>query len=113
MKTFVAVLSAAALLGACTQPPDDGRQGANSAKYNRDRELCRAQVDEYMKTRRTVDDSRRDVFSDSPNRAGQTELPSQMDAYGDSRSSDRLMESCMGGRGWPQPQKSWWQKIGS
>jgi hypothetical protein len=33
--------------------------------------------------------------------------------YGDSRRSDRLIASCMEARGWPQPQRPWWQKIGS
>jgi hypothetical protein len=113
MKKLIAFIAAVAVLGACTsQPADEAKRQTNPEKYGRDRELCRAQVDEYMRTRRNVDDSRRDVFSGSPNSAGQRELPNQLDAYSDTKSSDRMMESCMGARGWPQAQKQWWQKIG-
>jgi hypothetical protein len=114
MKKVIPLIGAVILLGACTQPAsDDARRQANPEKYARDRELCRAQVDEYMKTRRSVDDSRRDVFSGSPNSTGQRELPTKMDAYSDSRSSDRIVEDCMAARGYQQAPKQWWQKIGS
>ena len=65
-----------------------------------------------MRTRSTIDDSRRDVFSDPTDRFGRSELPDTMAAYGDGKSSDRLIERCLESRGWASPQqKPWWQKI--
>ena len=106
------------LLAACGQPepaPSAGsaKANANPERQARDREQCRATVDDYMKTRRNVDDSRRDVFRGDYARYGQTTLPDDMTNYGDSRRSDRLIASCMEARGWSQPQQPWWQKIGS
>jgi hypothetical protein len=91
----------------------DARQSANPERYNRDREICRGVVDDYMRTRRNTDDSSREVFAGNYERYGQTTLPSQMANYGDSRSADKLIANCMESRGWPQPSKAWWQKIGS
>jgi len=94
-------------------PPATGsKASANPERYARDRDLCRAQADDLMKTRRNVDDSRRDVFRGDYARYGQTTLPDDMTNYGDSRRSDRLIASCMEARGWSQPQQPWWQKIG-
>lgn len=112
-KITIAALAAVVLLGACSEPASEApRREVNSEKYARDRAECRAQVDEYMKTRRVVDDSRREVFSGQQERYGNNALPDQMDAYGDSRRANRFVDSCMENRGWPQ-QKSWWQRIGS
>ena len=114
MRIVVAAL-AVLLLGACAQEasPEAAKREANPEKFAKDRDSCRVQVDEYMQTRRTVDDSRRDVYIGERERYGQTTLPSQMDGYGDSRNADRYMARCMEARGWPQPQKKWWQRIGS
>jgi hypothetical protein len=103
------------LLAACSQqaPQDDAKAKVDTEKYSRDRELCRSTVAEYTKERRVVDDSRREVFSGNSDRYGQGDLPAAMDAYGDNRSSDRLIERCMEQRGYPAPAKAWWQKIGS
>ncbi|HTE34938.1 MAG TPA: hypothetical protein VK630_00205 [Reyranella sp.] len=90
----------------------DARQNVNSDRYNRDREACRGAADDYMRTRRNIDDSSREVVSGNYERYGQN-LPSQMANYGDSRSSDKVIANCMESRGWPQPSKPWWQKIGS
>ncbi|HYD04854.1 MAG TPA: hypothetical protein VEC60_03970 [Reyranella sp.] len=107
-------LAAALLLAACGQSQDqssrEAKANANPAAYARDRDLCRAQANEYMKTRRTIDDSRREVFAGNYERYGQTTLPTDMANYGDSRRTDRLVESCMEARGWSQPQRSWWQR---
>ena len=105
----------ALLLAACepAAPQTESRATANPERYARDRDLCRGQVDQSMKTRRNVDDSRRDVFRGDYERYGQTTLPDQMAGYGDSRSADRLIANCMEARGWAQPPKGWWQKIGS
>jgi hypothetical protein len=92
---------------------DTSARASNPAKYDRDRDYCRAQTAEYMSSRRTVDDSRNEVFRGDRDRFGQGELPSQMSAYGDVRSSDRFMSDCMEARGWPQPAKSWWQRTGT
>ena len=114
MKMVIAVIAGLVLLAACAEPAvDTAKRDANPDKYNRDRESCRAQVNEQMRTRRVIDDSRRDVFSAPINNYGQTGLNTEMEAYGDTRRYDRTMESCMEVRGWAQPQKSWWQKIGS
>lgn len=114
MKTVFMAMATLLLLGACAQPsPSEGKQAANPERYARDRDLCRAQVDELMKTRRTIDDSRTEVLSGERDRFGQNGLPDQMAAYGDNRRSDNVMSSCMEARGWAQPAKSWWQKIGS
>ncbi len=101
------------LLGACAKPVDTSRRDANPERYERDRGLCRAQVNNELKTRRAVDDSRRDVFRGDRDRYGQGELSTTMAAYGDTRSSDRMMAACMEARGWPQDRSSWWQRIGS
>ena len=114
-------LLAILLLPACTflQPdnpaPAGGaaRDNASAEQIARDREICRSTVAEYMKTRRNIDDSRREVFAGNYERYGQTTLPSQMANYGDSRSADKLIANCMESRDWPQPSKAWWQKIGS
>lgn len=109
-------LLAILLLAACAQQQDDSarateaKANANPEKYARDREACRATVDDYMKTRRNIDDSRREVFSGDYSRYGQTTLPSDMANYDDSRRADRLIANCMEQRGWPQPQRAWWQR---
>ena len=86
---------------------------ANAERYARDKELCRSTVDDYMKERRNIDDSRREVFRGDYDRYGRGDLPETMAAYGDNRSADRLIERCMEQRGWPAAPKAWWQKIGS
>jgi hypothetical protein len=110
----VAVMLAAIILAGCQQPasPGESRQSANPDRYDRDRESCRAQANADLKTRRNIDDSRREVFSGNYDRYGQ-KLPEQIANYGDTRSVDRVIADCMESRGWPQPQKAWWQKIGS
>lgn len=115
MKIVIAALAMLLMLGACAEEasPEAAKREANPEKYAKDRDSCRIQVDEYMQTRRTIDDSRRDVYVGERERYGQTTLPSQMDGYGDSRNADRYMARCMEARGWPQPQKKWWQRIGS
>jgi hypothetical protein len=111
---MAATMLAGLALAGCDQPRSGGAdptKGANAERYARDQQSCQAQVGDYMKTRRTVDDSRRDVFSDSTDRFGRSALPDTMAAYGDYKSSDRLVERCMESRGWAKPQKSWWEKI--
>ena len=108
-------LAAVLLLAACAQQESapsagEAKASANSERYARDREACRATVDDYMRTRRNVDDSRREVFAGNYERYGQTTLPTDMENYGDSRRSDRLIASCMEQRGYAQPQRSWWQR---
>jgi hypothetical protein len=102
------------LVGGCAQQAaPDKRATENPEKYSRDRSLCQAQSDEYMRTRRRVDDASAGTFRDDPDRAGRDGLQIEMANYSDTRSADRFMASCMEGRGWPQPQKAWWQRIGS
>jgi hypothetical protein len=101
------------LLAACAQPVETSKRDANPERYERDRSLCRKQVDEHMKTRRTIDDSRREVFAGQQDRYGVGALPTEMAAYGDTRTADRMMSRCMEARGWPQPSSNWWQRIGS
>ena len=105
------------LLAACDQQAqqqaDINKNPGNADKYARDKELCRSTVDDYMKERRNIDDSRREVFSGNYDRYGQGDLPETMANYGEVRSSDRLIERCMEQRGWPAAPKPWWQKIGS
>jgi hypothetical protein len=116
MRVLIVGLIAGLMLAGCAQQqtaPNESRQSGNSERYNRDRDACLATVNEYMRTRRNIDDSSREVFAGNYERYGQTTLPSQMANYGDSRSSDKLMANCMESRGWPQPSKAWWQKIGS
>jgi len=116
MRVMVVGLAAVLMLAACAQQqaaPNESRQSANSDRYNRDREACRSTVDDHMRTRRNIDDSSREVLAGNYERYGQTTLPSQMANYGDARSADRLIANCMESRGWPQPSKPWWQRIGS
>lgn len=115
MRPVFAAIAGLILLAACAEPApvDTAKRDANPDKYNRDREMCRAQVNEYMRTRRNVDESRRDIFTAPINSYGQQGLNTTMDNYSDTRRYDRTVESCMEARGWPQPQKAWWQKIGS
>lgn len=102
----------AALLAGCSQPADQAR-AQNPQKYDRDRSDCAAQVKDYMKTRRNVDNSRRDVFQGQYDRYGDGALPAQMDAYSDTKADDRAMARCMEAKGWPQPDnRPWWERIG-
>jgi hypothetical protein len=112
---IVAGLLVGLMLAGCAQQatPGESRQSANPDRYNRDRDVCRAQANADMKTRRTIDDSRREVFAGNYDRYGQGDLRRNMDNYGDNRSTDRLIADCMENRGYAQPQKAWWQKIGS
>lgn len=111
-----AAIVAGLLAGGCD---NGGRPGAtpgaaNPEKYARDRDLCQAQVDDYMRTRRRVDDaSTRGAFENTSERGGRDGLSTQMSNYGDSRNADKFMASCMDARGWPQAdQRPWWQRIG-
>jgi hypothetical protein len=119
VSRFVAVGTALAVAGvallACEelkQPAPDPRAAENPEKYARDRDFCRTQVDEYMRQRRIVEDVNQGV-GDLPETSGQRGLSTQMANYGDNRSFDRAMASCMEQRGWPQPRPPWWQRIGS
>jgi hypothetical protein len=113
MRVIVVGLVSMLMLAGCAQQQQqpaqgDARQNANSDRYNRDREACRGAANDVLKTRRNIDDSRREVFSGNYERYGQN-LPDQMNNYGDSRGADKLIANCMESRGWPQPQKAWWQ----
>lgn len=112
----VGVLLAVLLLAACDQqaaPQTSAKGGGDAEKYARDKELCRSTVADYVKERRNIDDSRREVFRGDYDRYGRGDLPETMAAYGDTRNADRLIERCMEQRGWPAAPKPWWQKIGS
>ena len=106
-----AVAAAALGLAGCGSPPPDQR-ARNPQKYDRDQATCQAEVDEYTRSRRNADISRREVFQSDRDRIGRGALPAEMDAYTDSKSTDRVMEDCMSRLGWPQPHKQWWEKIG-
>jgi hypothetical protein len=109
----VAAILVGVLAGGCQQPAQpDQRAVENPEKYSRDRSLCQGQVDEYMQNRRRVDDASAGTFANDSDRAGRDGLSNQMANYSDSRNADKFMASCMEARGWPQPQKAWWQKIG-
>ena len=107
-----AVMAAVLLIG-CEQPrAPAATDSVSDARQARDRELCRAQVDDYMRNRRNVDESRRDIYRGDEERMGRSQLPEQMAAYGDTRSYDQLMSRCLEQRGWAQPRQEWWQRIG-
>ena len=111
----VAAILLGVLAGGCQGAPQAAqpdRSSANPEKYARDRSLCQGQVDEYMRTRRRVDDASQGTFANDTERAGRDALSNQMANYSDSRNSDKFMASCMEARGWPQAQKAWWQRIG-
>ncbi len=120
----LAALAAVVLLAGCQQPaqsdnrpsdsrPSDSRAPGDAERYARDRSLCQAQVDDYMRTRRRIDDASSDTFRGDPARAGRDGLATQMANYGDSKNSDKYMANCLEARGWPQQQqKAWWQRIG-
>jgi hypothetical protein len=112
-RALAATVAALSLVG-CDQQGAGGAdptKGSNAERYARDRQQCQAQVTDYNRQRRTVEESRRDVFSDPTDRFGRSALPDTMVAYGDTKSSDRMVERCLESRGWAQQQKSWWQKI--
>ncbi len=113
----VAAILVALIAGGCNQQPQQqapqpDRASGSPEKYARDRDLCRGQVDEYMRERRRVDDASAGTFTNYSDRAGRDGLSNQMANYSDSRNADKFMASCMEARGWPQAQKAWWQKIG-
>ena len=109
----IAAIALGLLVGGCQEPAQQPDRGAgNPEKYARDRSLCQGQVDEYMQGRRRVDDASTGTFANTSDRGGRDGLSTQMSNYGDSRNSDKFMASCMDARGWPQAQKSWWQRIG-
>ena len=108
-------ISVGLLMGGCAEQaaaPDKPRGAENPEKYSRDRDLCQGQVNEYMRSRRRIDDASRETFRNDADRAGRDGLDTQMANYSDSRTSDKFMASCMEARGWPQPPTSWWQRIG-
>jgi hypothetical protein len=111
-RTLIAVaIAAGCLLSACAkEAAPDARAAANPEKYSRDRDLCLAQSDEYMRDRRRIEDGRAATFANDQDR-GRSGLATQMANYGDSRSSDKFMASCMEARGWPQAQKSLLERI--
>jgi hypothetical protein len=112
---IAAALAAGLLVSGCAQQQaeaPDKKATENPEKYARDRSLCLGQVDEYMRSRRRVDDASAGTFADDTDRAGRDGLQKQMANYGDSKNTDRFMASCMEARGWPQPPKSWWQNVG-
>lgn len=100
-------------LAACEQQSAPDPRQASNPKYGRDRDYCRAQVDGYMRNRRVADDSQRDMASGDTERMGQSQLPDQMANYGDTRTYDQMMGSCMEQRGWAQPRQEWWQRLGT
>jgi hypothetical protein len=104
----VALLATLILAGCGPSVPD--ARASNPEKYDKDHGLCQAQVDDYMRGQRNVDQSRRDVFSGERDRFGQGALPAEMDDYSDSKATDRMMADCMAQRGWPQPPQQWWQR---
>ena len=109
----IAAIALGLLVGGCQEAAQPDARGANPEKYDRDRSLCQGQVDEYMQSRRRVDDaSAGSTFANTSDRGGRDGLSNQMANYGDGRNADRFMASCMEGRGWPQAQKAWWQRIG-
>ena len=97
-----ATSSGAASSGSAAQPEPE--------KYGRDREYCRSLATEQMKTRRTVDYGRREVFAGQMDRYGTNQLPDQMYNYGDTKNYDRYVNDCMASRGYPQQPESWWNK---
>jgi hypothetical protein len=114
MRRLGALALALLALAACDdRSAPDPRQTANPDKYARDRELCRAQVNEQMRNRRVAEDSSRAVFSGDTDRYGQGQMREQMANYGDTRTFDGMMGSCMESRGWSQPRKDWWQRLGT
>lgn len=117
MRKVGALAIVVLLLAGCEQPGNSsasssGRDASLGEKYGKDRDLCRAQVDEYMRNRRVADDTRRDVFNDQNQRYGTAQVQDQMANYGDTKNYDRVMGDCMAQRGWPAPKKDWWQRIG-
>ncbi|HZQ00298.1 MAG TPA: hypothetical protein VFB13_12210 [Reyranella sp.] len=114
MNRVLTLALALLALAACDQQRGpDPRQSSNPERYARDRDACRVQVDEYMRNRRNVDDSQRDVFASDSDRMGRGKLGDQMAAYSDTRSYDKLMGSCMEQRGYSQPKTEWWQRLGA
>jgi len=114
------VAAASLLLAACADAPKQSASApaapatpaGSGERYDRDRAQCRVQVDEYMKTRRNIDDSRREVYAGNYDRYGQGDLPRDMANYGDTRTSDRMISSCMESRGWAQPSRGWFPNLG-
>lgn len=94
--------SGSAASGTAAQPEPE--------KYGRDRAYCQSLATEQMKTRRTVDYGRREVFAGQMDRYGTNQLPDQMYNYGDTKNYDRHVSDCMASRGYPQQPESWWNK---
>jgi hypothetical protein len=85
----------------------------NPEKYNRDRESCQAQATDQMKTRRTVDYGRSEVFQGQMDRYGTAALPDRMSDYSDTRKFDSYYGDCMAGRGWQGENpiaNKWWNR---
>lgn len=115
---LLAALAVGVALAGCDMlpsppPPSAAKRDSNPTKYDNDRAACQAEVNDYMKTRRNIDDSRNDVFAGDRDRYGQGELPQRMADYSDTRSADRVMANCMEAHGWPQGTqgKTLWQKV--
>ena len=106
------LLLSAPVLSACDKPVPEERAG-NPEKYDRDASACREQVDQAMRTRRNIDNSRRESSAETATALARARLPEQMDAYSDAKSTDRVMSDCMASRGWSSSSsEAWWKKIG-
>ena len=97
VRSLVAAILFALLAGGCQQPqqqqqaPQPDRASANPEKYARDRDLCRGQVDEYMRERRRIDDASAGTFANYSDRAGRDGLSNQMANYSDARNAERKL----------------------
>ena len=103
-----ASLLAVLLLAACSpQAPQDERQAPRSMPKNtRDREICRSTVAEYTKDGATSTIRAARCSAATTTATARATCPRAMDAYGDNRSTDRLIARCMEQRGYPPPSKT-------
>jgi hypothetical protein len=117
IKRSAVLVLAVLALGACDTPQSSSparadKDAISGEKYERDREACRSQANDYMRGRLLAEDTRRDVMRGENERYGRSEMTTQMANYGDTRTYDAAVGDCMQARGWPQQQKNWWQRIG-
>ena len=111
MRRSVLAVLALLLVAACEKEPAPDMRAVNPAKYDRDSAACRDQVNAETRNRRMADAGRRGTFSGDRDRFGQGALPEQMDAYSDSKSTERIMSDCMAAYGWSS-RDPWWKKVG-
>ena len=105
-RSIGAALLAAIVLSGCG--PDYVKENATDEQYKRDSAACHSFVGEMMSKERGINMDREATVGATDSRYGRVRLPQQMAQRSDNLRSDKLMDTCMQGRGWTSKRNDWW-----